>query len=152
MLESRRRERLKLGDRFRVLLQNGRGDRELRLALEGAAAGGHLEEQGAEGEDVGTRIGLTAFDLLRAHVLVGSYYSAGHGDGGSGRRLRHGSGECGQRTAGSGGAQTRWLSEAEIHELGAGRGEHHVARLEVAVHDALAMGLVEGVGDFDADL
>ena len=44
------------------------------------------------------------------------------------------------------------FGEAEIHQLGSGLGEHDVAGLEIAVDDALAMRLVERVGDLDADL
>ena len=43
------------------------------------------------------------------------------------------------------------LGQAEVHELGAALGEHDVAGLQVAVHDAGAMRLDERVGYFDGD-
>ena len=45
----------------------------------------------------------------------------------------------------------RRAREAEVHELGAGLGEHDVAGLEVAVDDAGAVRAVERVGDLRAD-
>ena len=42
------------------------------------------------------------------------------------------------------------LGEAEVEQLDARLGEHHVARLEVAMDDPLAMGAAERVGDLDA--
>lgn len=50
--------------------QRDRGDEAgLGLAVEGPTAGGHLVEQCSEGEDVGARIGLDSFQMLRGHVL-----------------------------------------------------------------------------------
>ena len=42
------------------------------------------------------------------------------------------------------------LREAEVEELHARPGEHHVAGLQVAVNDPLAVRLVQGIGDLDA--
>ena len=42
------------------------------------------------------------------------------------------------------------LGQAEIEELRAGFGEHDVRGLEIAMHNPLAMGFVEGVGNLDA--
>src|SRR6185436_11095339 len=50
--------------------------------------------------------------------------------------------------AGDGRAASR---EAEVEELGAGAREHHVPRLEIAMHDARPVRAIEGVGDLDAE-
>ena len=41
--------------------------------------------------------------------------------------------------------------DAEVDELGAGPGQHHVGRLHVAVHHAVRVGLGQGGGDLGAD-
>lgn len=41
------------------------------------------------------------------------------------------------------------LRKPEVEELGAGLGEHDVAGLQIAMHDALAMGLFQSVRDLD---
>ena len=41
------------------------------------------------------------------------------------------------------------LRQPEVEQLGAARRQHDVARLEIAMGDALAVGLVERVGDLD---
>jgi hypothetical protein len=43
------------------------------------------------------------------------------------------------------------FGEAEVEKLGGGLGEHDVAGFEVAMHDAGAVGFIEGVSDFGAD-
>ena len=53
----------------RLVLQNRAEQARARLALERRPAGQHLEEQRAEREDIGARVGLEPFDLLRRHVL-----------------------------------------------------------------------------------
>jgi hypothetical protein len=44
-----------------------------------------------------------------------------------------------------------FLGKAEVEELGARPGQHDVSGLKVAMHDTLAMRLVECVGNFNAD-
>src|SRR6185295_14673582 len=61
--------RLNRADRH-GLLGDDRGDQTgLTSSLEGLAAGRHLVQDGAEGEDVRPGIGLPPFELLRGHVL-----------------------------------------------------------------------------------
>jgi hypothetical protein len=43
------------------------------------------------------------------------------------------------------------LASPKIHQLGSALGQHHVAGLQVTVHDAAAVRLVERVGDFDSN-
>ena len=63
------RHRLQAGDR-RGLVAQDRGDQGCSTsALERFLTRRHLVEHGAEGEDVGERIGFLAFELLRRHVL-----------------------------------------------------------------------------------
>jgi hypothetical protein len=66
-----------------------------------------------------------------------------------GERTAHRGGvESGGRAARDRAAASR---EAEVEELRAGAREHHVARLEIAMHDARPVRAVEGVGDLDAE-
>ena len=44
------------------------------------------------------------------------------------------------------------LGEAEVHQLRAALGQHDVSGLQIAVNDAGAMSLVEGVRHIDRDL
>ena len=63
------RERLNARHRRRLVLQNRAEQARARLAFERRAPGEHLEQQRAEREDVGPRVGLEPFDLFRRHVL-----------------------------------------------------------------------------------
>ncbi len=119
----------------------GGNDARHALPHESLAAGEHLVQDRAEREDVAARIGLLAFQLLRGHVpdgaedssLLGQVFGAGGHQGGA-----------------QGGVGTlAELRQTEVEKLGSGLGEHDVARLQVAVQDAMAMGLGQRVGDVD---
>src|ERR1051326_8242408 len=136
MGEGLRGLRLEGGDRLRVLLQDGRSQRNLALAFEGAFARRHLVEHGAKGEDVGANISLFAFDLLGRHVLDRpddaphgcertEWSGTGHG------------GDCGERWWRAGprpaACHSEWLSLTKVHELSACRGQHDVFRFKIAM-------------------
>src|SRR2546423_7446843 len=98
VIESRRNHRLGFCDRVRIFLQNRGRNRNLTLALKGAAARDHFIEQAAEAEDVAARVCPRALEQLRRHELEGAYDYAvlrkrswraaerGHIHGGSGGR------------------------------------------------------------------
>ena len=68
-VERGRRHRLQLRDRLRLVAQDRGDEGRLRGAGEGLLARRHLVEHGAEGEDVGARVGVLALELLGRHVL-----------------------------------------------------------------------------------
>ena len=116
-----------------------------RLALEELAAGQHLEEHDPEGPDVGPPVDRLAAGLLRRHVGGGAEDEAGRGAGVGERR--------GLRQVGRRGARALpRLGEAEVENRGLAVGsELDVRRLEVAVDDALLVGLFERLGDLPRD-
>jgi hypothetical protein len=105
-------------------------------ALEREAPGGELEEQDAEGVDVGARVDRLAADLLGRHRLRRAE-QGGVGDGGvlAGRRP---------------------LGDAEVDQGVAGRlaalPHHHVGRLDVAVDDAAGVRRRQRRADLLGDL
>jgi len=132
-------EGLQGADWFGVFLQNRGGHAQLALARESTLAGEHFVEDRAERKDVAARVEFPGFDLLGRHVLEGANDGAllGHGGG-----SRDGGGERCSRSK-----WERGFCEAEIEELRTGFRDHDVAGLQIAMNDALAMGLIEGIGD-----
>src|SRR6266542_2088649 len=59
-----RDHRRDLGDGSRVVSKDRAGETRLALSGEGLLSGRHLVEHGAEGEDVRSGVGLTAFELF----------------------------------------------------------------------------------------
>ena len=103
-----------------VLVRNG----DRRVADERRPPGQQLEEQAAGGVDVRAGVDLLALGLLGREVLRGA--DDGLGLGHRGRAVGDGPGD------------------AEVHDLDrAGRGQHHVGRLDVAVHDAHAVAVLQ---------
>ena len=115
-----------------------RGDQAgLALPVERPLSRGHLVQHSAEGEDVGTRIDLSVFDLLGRHVLERADDRSFLGQ----RFVMGGAVDLEYR---------RGLGQPEIEELRSRLGDHDVARLQIAVDDPRAMGFVESVGDLHA--
>jgi hypothetical protein len=120
-----------------------------RLSREERLPGEHLEEHDTEAPDVGLLVDALAARLLGGHVGGGPEDDPGQrpgpGEGG-------GLGEVDRGRAGAGVARPG-LGEAEVEDLdlSAGR-ELDVGGREVAVDDALAVGLLEGRGDLLGDL
>ena len=118
----------------RDLLGEHAGDDGLHArARERRVAGEHLVEHGAQGVDVGAGVdGLLAHGLLGAHVVRGAEGEAGLGHAGA-AGLLHGEGD------------------AEVGDEGLALVQQDVLGLDVAVDDALAVGVVEGAGDFGGE-
>ena len=107
-----------------------------RLAREGAVSRHELVEHDPQREDVAPRVDLLAPRLLGGHVGEGAEQGAW--------RLE----AAVPAAPGLGVLPNRGyvLGEAEVQDLGpAGRGDDHVPRLHVAVHDPAVVGLRERV-------
>ena len=143
-VESGRGRRLQRGHRLRLARQDGRGERGLRALREGLLANRHLVEHRSQGEDVGAGVGRPALDLLRRHVRQRAEQCPFPRQVGRGLR--------GLELAPAGSADERGdhLGQAEVEELHARPRQHHVAGLQVAVNDPLAVRRVQGTGDLDA--
>jgi len=117
------------------------------LTLEGAVPGEHLVQDDAERPDVGPLVHGLASRLLGRHVGGGAQENTGLGPG-----LGQG-GRPGQvaRGTGDGVARPR-LGQAEVEDLHPAVGrELHVRGFQVAVDDALLVGLLETLGDLPGD-
>ena len=152
-VERRWRERPHLAHRRRRVLQDRAEQARLVLAGERLAARQHLEQHGAKREDVGARVRFLALDLLRRHVLKRPQ------DGALRRKRRSSGGD--RRCCGAGKGSGRVdFRQSEVEELclrgtGSRRDalhQHHVAGLQVAMHDPLTMRAIERTGDVNGDL
>ena len=139
-LDGRRRPRLQRGHRRRVLGED-RGDQAGLAALgKGALPGDHLVDDQAERVDVGARVDHAALELLGRHVGDGADQGALGAERGAGRLIV-------ERRARRAGVALAQLGEAEVEQLDAPFGQHHVAWLEVAVGDAFAVRAGERLGE-----
>jgi hypothetical protein len=143
-IDGRRSKRLKRRNARRLVFEDRAEQARARLAFKRGAAGQHLEQQRAEGEDVGTRVGFEPFDLFRRHVLEGPEDRPLRSQIGRRRRLH---GEAARRDDGRGA-----LGEAEVEQLGARFAQHDVRGLEIAMDDARPMRAIERIADTDRDL
>jgi hypothetical protein len=108
-------------------------DRHRVVPDERRLTGEQLVQHAAGGVHIGTGVDRLAARLLRGQVL-------GRADDRAG--LGHRAGATGQCPR-----------DAEVHHLDhAGLGEHHVARLDIAVDDAVPVAELEGRADISGDL
>jgi hypothetical protein len=134
-------------------IEDGFEDYGGRVAAEWDHASGHLVENRAEREKIAAGVHFLAAGLLGRHVGDGAESGAGTGelfgsDAGGGHR-GGGSGGIAEWAARCGG---REFCEAEIENFGvAALGDKDIRGLDVAMDDAVGMGGVERVGDFDTD-
>ncbi len=137
-LQRRRNIAIGLAEVGRILLEDGAHGVGRRLAVEGALAGEHLVENGAEGEDVGAGIDGLAANLLGRHIARGAQHHAGFGVG----VVAVGSEVCEPES------DLREFGEAEVENLYAAIfGDEKIFRLQVAVDDAFFVGGGESAGD-----
>ncbi len=124
------------------MLEVGLHDHEGAGAGEGALAGEHLVEHGAEGVDVGASVDPFTADALGGHVGRGAGDHAGPGHG-----------QLAGEPGGAGDAEVE-----DLDELGVGGAlcEEDVLGLQVAVHDVEGVGLADraahGVDDAEGPL
>ncbi|HUI77606.1 MAG TPA: hypothetical protein VLY24_06805 [Bryobacteraceae bacterium] len=112
-------------------------------AVKWQSAGGHFVEHGTEGEDIAAPIEFLAPRLFRRHIGNGADGGAGAGKVVDARSL-------GDLRVGKAGAAGGHFGEAEIEDLGvAALADENVGGLNVAVNNALVVGGIERVGDFD---
>ncbi len=103
--------------------------RDRTVALEGPRTGGHLVQDDPEGEDVGARVDGLSLQLLRRHVRDCSHHHAARC-----HRL-------GRQLGGPFVTLSGELGETEVEDLHLPLGGHHdVARLEIPMDDAPAVG------------
>ena len=136
-VELRRQRRAQRRGGLGVVAQDGGDDLRRGAAAERPLAGGHLVEHHAEREDVGAHVGRLPLDLLRRHVGDRAEQRPGADDR---QRLRRALVDRRLRRAHGGDAEVDHLRPAVV-------GDDDVARLEVAVDDAVGVGRAERVGE-----
>ena len=143
-VECRRHSRLRRRDRRWVSLEDRRNQAGVTVSCEGLRARGHLVDDGAERKDVRSRIGVLSFQLFGRHVLPRAENRSFRGQWlllQCRTRLRSSS-------VTTGGPRLEF-GQTKVEELHARPGDHDVARLQIAMHDAAAMGLAQRFGDLD---
>ena len=105
---------------------------------------GHFVHDRAERENIRARVHFLGLNLLRRHILQRPKDRSFARDGVLHRRkLRKRSDRSGF---------LRQLRQAEVEQLGPRLREHDVAGFQIAVGDALAMRLVQRIGNLDCEL
>ena len=108
----------------------------------------HFVQEHAEREDVRPGVGLAAFQLLRRHVLQ----RADHGARRRQIRSRRQGRQPTERRSPPPALPAPNLGQPEVEQLRSARRQHDVGRLQVAVHHAPAVRLVQRVGNLETQL
>jgi hypothetical protein len=104
---------------------------------EGRVAGKHLVQHAAQTVDIAATVQRSlTYELFRAHVDRCADRQAG----------------IGQRFAAPTFGSGNRFSDAEVGDEGVGLGQQDVSRLDVAVDDTLAMGMVQRISHLSCDL
>ena len=144
-VEQRRARRLDRGNRRRLRRHDRRDERRPARRGERFAPRRHFVQHRSESEDVGAGVDFLSFELFRGHVLDRTEDRSLLGQARLGGRRRIPPGvyeaELGPEL----------LREPEVQKLHPRPGQHDVGRLQVSMHDPLPVGLVERVGDLDAE-
>ena len=129
--------------RRRIVLEDGADESRAALRFERLPPGQRLVQHRTKGKDVGARVRRPPLQLLRRHVLEGALNRA------FGRNLRR---FCQRRCKrGNSGRRRHVLGQAEVEQLGARLGDHHVAGLEIAMDQTVTMCRSQRVGDVDGE-
>src|SRR6266850_7620148 len=142
-LQLRWQIRIQAHGRYRLPIQDGLENHSGSISAKWQRTCGHLIEHHAEREEIGAVIQFLAAYLLRRHISDRAYRSARAGQQFSRRcgwQSRNAFGEIGN------------LCQAEIENLGVtALGDKNVGWLDVTVNDALGVGGVERVSNFDCE-
>ena len=146
-------------ERRRIVPDYGGTDAGCAVAIERPRAGDHLEHDRTEREQIAPGVRVTALDLFRSHVpdrphdraaarrmRVVALQRPGLLVSGSFRKLSR---QRRLEVLGRSNGRRPEFRKAEIEQLGAARGQHHVGRFEIAMDDRLGMRVVERAGDLD---
>ena len=125
---------MQASERNRLGRQDGRHQLRGNVAGEGGAAGEHLVQDHAERKDVATLVHRLTINLLRRHVLQRS----GNRTQADERRPRRIADDL---------DPGQLPGEPEVEQFDSRTGQHHVPRLQIAMHESLLVGVGEAVGD-----
>ena len=143
-IERRRRRRLERRNGRWLGSHDRREERRLRRAGKRRRPRRHLVERRPEGKDVCPRVRLLALDLLGRHVLERAEDRSLLRQTFL-RRKRREPLSPDPSPAGRG----EGLGQSKVEQLHARRRQHHIGGLQVAMHDAGPVCLVQCVGDLD---
>ena len=157
LVDRRRHQRLKRGDRGRLTLEDRKADSGRAVPVECPLPGQHLVEDRTEREQIAAGVHLAAANLFGRHVANRTR------DGATARQVRivtlagleqpvpgrvhGGAAERLVRLCRTDSCGRQEFREAKIEELRAARGQHDVGGLQIAMDDSVAMRVVERAGD-----